>query len=393
MHVNRSTDGGPAGPPSTLDENDPVSTSTTRTPSPPTVRLPLRVRDPDRSRFPSDLRELNSLAGFPRQPAATRSSPVPPTVARHGSRRARPSSARANEFGIGHQIVVLSDGTLVDGFTPFHGSGWNMKGQEIAVRSPDHGATWTEPITVARPSRVHQRPPRRHPAPDGDIIPELAAGPDRSVYVVWQEATLAASGSAIAFSKSRDGGLTWSAPRRVNSVPTTEAFTPSIEALPDGTLGVTHYDFRFNTPDGGATLPTDYWFLHSHDGGATWAESRVTATSFDMRKPPFARGLFVGDYEGLDQRAAGSWRLLGHPRHRPRQRVRVPAAPSPIAVAPPLTQLSSDASDPTPVGLRAGGRRRDQIPAVAAGTRRIRPRDAFVYADEERLRSRVSARG
>ncbi|MGH9287959.1 MAG: hypothetical protein ACRD0V_06660, partial [Acidimicrobiales bacterium] len=42
----------------------------------------------------------------------------------------RPS---ANQFGIGHQIVVLSDGTLVDGFMLFHGSGRNKKGQEIAV--------------------------------------------------------------------------------------------------------------------------------------------------------------------------------------------------------------------------------------------------------------------
>ena len=133
----------------------------------------------------------------------------------------------------------------------------------------------------------------------GDIIPDIAAGPDRSVYLVWQEATLAPSGSAVAMSRSLDGGLTWSPPKRINTVPTTQAFTPSIEVLADGTLGVTHYDFRFNTPDGGATLPTDYWFLHSHDGGLTWAESRVTPTSFDMRKAPFARGLFVGDYEGL----------------------------------------------------------------------------------------------
>jgi hypothetical protein len=80
---------------------------------------------------------------------------------------------------------------------------------------------------------------------------------------------------------------------------TTQAFTPSIKVLPDGTIGVTHYDLRFNTPDGGATLPTDYWFLHSHDSGATWTEARVTNTSFDMRKAPDARGLFTGDYEGL----------------------------------------------------------------------------------------------
>ena len=112
-------------------------------------------------------------------------------------------------------------------------------------------------------------------------------------------AALAPSGSAIAFSKSHDGGLTWSTPRRVNTDPTTQAFTPSIEVAPNGTLGITHYDLRSNTDDGGATLPTDYWFLHSHDDGAAWSESRITKTSFDMRDAPFARGLFTGDYEGL----------------------------------------------------------------------------------------------
>jgi photosystem II stability/assembly factor-like uncharacterized protein len=208
---------------------------------------------------------------------------------------------QANQFGIGHQIVVLSDGTLLDSFMLFHGSGSNKKGQEVAVMiSKDHGATWTKPITVAKalPGFVAD-PDDGTPLRTGDIIPEVAAGPNRSAYLVWQEATLAPSGSAIAFSKSHDGGLTWSTPKRVNTDPTTQAFTPSIEVAPNGTLGITHYDLRFNTDDGGATLPTDYWFLHSHDDGAAWSESRITADSFDMRDAPFARGLFTGDYEGL----------------------------------------------------------------------------------------------
>ncbi len=46
---------------------------------------------------------------------------------------------------------MLSDGTLVDGFMLFDGSGANKKGQEIVVLiSPDRGETWTEPITVAK---------------------------------------------------------------------------------------------------------------------------------------------------------------------------------------------------------------------------------------------------
>jgi hypothetical protein len=82
-----------------------------------------------------------------------------------------------------------------------------------------------------------------------------------------------------------------------------QAFTPAVEALADGTIGVTHYDLRFNTPDP-ATLPTDYWFLHSHDGGATWTETRATDASFDQKLAPDAGGLFLGDYIGLSK--AGS---------------------------------------------------------------------------------------
>jgi hypothetical protein len=107
-----------------------------------------------------------------------------------------------------------------------------------------------------------------------------------------------AFGLGDCLSKSLDRGLTWTDPVRVNTRPEVQAFTPSVEALADGTIGVTHYDLRFNTPDP-ATLPTDYWFLHSHDGGATWNETRVTPSSFDHKLAPFARGLFLGDYVGL----------------------------------------------------------------------------------------------
>jgi hypothetical protein len=309
LYVNRSTDGGLTwSPPVTLiDENSVFNFNDKNSITADPFDSQFVYAIWDRSRFPSDKREIHSIAGFPR---SVRSDATFSRTTDGGMTWETPRAIfapSANEFGIGHQIVVLSDGTLVDGFMLFHGSGSNKKGQETAVMiSKNRGATWTAPITVAKalPGFISD-PDDGTPLRTGDIIPEIAAGPNKSVYMVWQEATLAPSGSAIAFSKSADGGLTWSTPIRINTTPTTQAFTASVEVLPDGTIGVTHYDLRFNTPDGGATLPTDYWFLHSHDGGTTWTEARVTNHSFDMRKAPDARGLFTGDYEGLAVRGGG----------------------------------------------------------------------------------------
>ena len=301
--VNRSTDGGLhwAAPTSLISEDNAFNFNDKNsiTADPLDSRFVYAMWD--RSNFPSDKRQLHSISGFPR---SVRSDAMFARTTDGGATWEAPRAIfapQANEFGIGHQIVVLSDGTLVDGFMLFHGSGSNKKGQEVAVMiSRDRGVTWTGPVTVTKalPGFVSD-PEDGTPLRTGDIIPEIAAGPNRSVYLTWQEATLAPSGSAIAFAKSLDGGLTWSTPVAINKVLTAQAFTPSIKVLPDGTIGVTHYDLRFNTPDGAATLPTDYWFLHSHDGGTTWTEARVTNTSFDMRTAPDARGLFTGDYEGL----------------------------------------------------------------------------------------------
>jgi hypothetical protein len=308
MYVNRSTDGGLTwGPPIELirDVSDFLfNDKNSMTADPFDSNFVYAIWD--RSRFPSDVREHRSLAGAPR----SFRSDATFTRTTDGGATWEPARAifrpRANQFGIGHQIVVLSDGTLVDGFMLFHGSGANKKGQEIAVLiSPDRGETWTEPITVAKalPGFVSD-PDDGFPLRTGDIIPEIAAGPNGSVYMVWQEATLAPSGSAIAFSKSLDGGHTWSEPVRINTRPDVQAFTPSIEVLADGTIGVTHYDLRNNTADPD-TLPTDYWFLHSHDGGATWTETQVTPTPFDGELAPVARGYFLGDYMGLAVRSGG----------------------------------------------------------------------------------------
>jgi hypothetical protein len=118
----------------------------------------------------------------------------------------------------------------------------------------------------------------------------------------------------IAFSMSTDGGNTWSDPIKVSQTPPStdpgneQAWVPAVHAAANGTIAVTYYDFRSNTPAPG--VPTDHWMVHCHPSATTtcakasdWGdELRLTDTSFDVEQLPFARGpfgYFVGEYEGL----------------------------------------------------------------------------------------------
>ena len=135
---------------------------------------------------------------------------------------------------------------------------------------------------------------------------------DGSLYAVWMDVRFDGVGhDQIAFSQSTDGGQSWSDPVKVNQTPESEpnddqqAFTPSVHVLDNGTVAVSYFDFRNNTPSP-ATLDTDHWVVHCHAASedcsdpASWnEETRVTAASFNIRTAPYARGYFVGDYMGL----------------------------------------------------------------------------------------------
>lgn len=209
-----------------------------------------------------------------------------------------------NDQTIGNQISVTGTGDLVNVMTVFRNdNGEGRKGGTVSVlRSTDKGATWSGEIVVGRLGSVGVTDPRDGAAVrTGDIIPSIAtderAG-KKTVYAVWQDARWTGfQRDQIAFSKSTDGGLTWSPAVRINSTKTTQAFTPAIEVDAAGNIAVTHYDFRNDSP-AGVPLETDVWVLRSRDGGATWSEERATPASFDMRQAPVARGFFVGDYIG-----------------------------------------------------------------------------------------------
>ena len=215
-----------------------------------------------------------------------------------------------NDQTIGNQIVALGTGDLVNVMTVFaNDNRRGRRGGSIAVlRSADRGASWSGQTTISRLGTVTVEDPETgDPVRTADIIPEIASdervGSD-DVYVVWQDARFNGfQRDQVAFSRSTDGGRTWSTPVRISTRNDTQAFTPAIRVDGQGAIGVTYYDFRNDDP-ATAALETDVWFTRSTDRGETWSEERVTPTPFDMRTAPVARGYFVGDYEGLA--AAGS---------------------------------------------------------------------------------------
>jgi hypothetical protein len=221
---------------------------------------------------------------------------------------------------IGNQIVVLPNGDLVDLFALIYGSKNSDKNRGISValiRSEDKGATWSKRAIIFDKllSVGISDPEDGNPVRTADIIPDVAVDPrSGQLYAVWQDARFSGGVfDSVVLSTSLDGGRNWSSPVKVNETPSNippgnqQAFTPSVDVADDGTVSVSYYDFRNNTPDPN-TLPTNYWAVHCHPaaaggcsntGGFVGSEIELTDGQFDMENAPVARGYFVGDYEGL----------------------------------------------------------------------------------------------
>jgi hypothetical protein len=215
---------------------------------------------------------------------------------------------------VGNIITVLPNGDLVDGFLEStlkpKPQTFTTKSADIAViRSSDKGVHWGNiPSVIASLDLSYLGPfdpDTGNPIRSGELPDFAADSTSGTMYAVWEDDAPVAGIDAIQFSQSTDGGVTWSAPVKINRTPSSvplgdqQAFTPTVKVASDGTVGVTYYDLRQNTAAAG--LSTDYWFIHCHascTSPGSWSENRV-AGPFDLEQAAFAGGYFLGDYQGL----------------------------------------------------------------------------------------------
>lgn len=208
----------------------------------------------------------------------------------------------ATRFGLGATPVVGPDGTLNVGFSESRQQGPRTVSDMVTVTSTDGGVTFSAPRVAAAgitPLPTH--------LPNSTFrnfsLPTMVASPrDGTLLLAW--ADLRNGDADIYAVRSRDRGVTWSTPTRLNHDRLQngkDQFMPICAAAPNGSFTCAWFDRR---RDPGNRL-IDVYVAQSTDGGQTFGKNvRVTLQSWDPaigapRDGNDSEETFIGDYQGL----------------------------------------------------------------------------------------------
>lgn len=128
---------------------------------------------------------------------------------------------------------------------------------------------------------------------------DLSNSPYRgTIYIVWTNVGYpginTGTGTSVYLIKSTDKGVTWSAPKRINSDSTAgkQHYLPWITCdQANGYVSVVFYDNR----NCGASQ-AEAWMAYSRDGGNTFADLKVSDVTFTPAPIPNLANQYMGDY-------------------------------------------------------------------------------------------------
>src|SRR5882724_1068050 len=227
----------------------------------------------------------------------------------------------------GSQVVVGPKGEVYVAYTHFI-----QKNAEMRIRSSqDGGVTFAPTVVVAQATTASslgfanlEGDFRTNPFPTlaVDFFGDANRG---ALYMAWTDATLnqvpdvtgnvifgdpVYSFGDIVFSISRDGGNTWSAPKRVSPTPAgfkgagRDQFMPGVAVDAHGHLAVCYSDRR-NDPN---NLAVDHFCSLSADQGLSFKDVRQTPFSWAPGhfEDVFINPAYMGDYDAVSVDATGA---------------------------------------------------------------------------------------
>jgi hypothetical protein len=239
--------------------------------------------------------------------------------------------ARSTDKGATWSAVVnLSDDSAIGAHLATGPAGelyvaWpDVASRQIRIRkSTDGGATFAPLKTIATTNDAFEisipAMCQRKALIYVSVAVDRSGGPRSGwVYAAWADRNGSAadpgcdgitstSNANIYFSRSADGGNTWSPPAIVHTNPArTDQFNPWMDVDPEqGAIHVIFYDTR----DDAGRQKANVYYVRSDDGGDTWVdETRVTSAATDETASPADLGNQYGDYNGLV-----AYRSVAHP--------------------------------------------------------------------------------
>jgi hypothetical protein len=184
------------------------------------------------------------------------------------------------------------------------------------AKSTDGGNTFTEPQIIVRyntfgKAKYITNQGFRHTVKGKvraeaypSIVCDYTGGPRNGyLYLCWAADSI----PNVYFSRSTDGGVTWSRPKIVHSDEKNDQFWQWIAIDPtNGDLAIMYFDSRRDPQN----IQVECWVSYSSDGGDTWIDRPVSDIASDLRLNPFTDNSFAGDYSGctfFDGKIFPSW--------------------------------------------------------------------------------------
>jgi hypothetical protein len=222
---------------------------------------------------------------------------------------------------LGATPVVLNDGSLAVIFDAAAGgipTGSNFEqtintspttARLTAVVAPLAGSEpWPAPLVFAPPVYIADNDSNQPRSQRAAGLPSAAYDTRNGVlWVAWEDDRLhteAYRENDVFVASSSDGGLTWSAPQKINpSTPTDhiDRYNVSVSVGADGTVHVAYRQRQEADHVASFSPAIDTFYQESSDQGKTWtAPLRVNLVADDARYGAFSRlGTFHGDYNGI----------------------------------------------------------------------------------------------